>query len=87
MSPAALASAGVLLRYVPDMSAEHQTIAKCEGCGLPLAEVDAYGERLRGCVGCNKWWELQSGERRCLPDQDIAALRGLGTAWRRPIGL
>ena len=82
MSPAALASAGVLLRYVPDMSAEHQTIAKCEGC-----EVDAYGERLRGCVGCNKWWELQSGERRCLPDQDIAALRGLGTAWRRPIGL
>jgi len=22
-----------------------------------------------------------------LPDEDIAALRGIGTAWRRPIGL
>ena len=33
------------------LNAEHQ--AKCERCGLPLAEVDAYGERLRGCVGCN----------------------------------
>ena len=46
------------------MSTEHQTIAKCERCGLPLAEVDAYGERMRGCVGC---------EQRCLPDEDIAA--------------
>jgi hypothetical protein len=25
----------------------------CELCGLPLVEVDAYGARLKGCVGCN----------------------------------
>ena len=58
------------LRY-HTMSAEHQTIAKCERCGLPFAEVDAYGERLRGCVGCNKWWELQSGERRACPTRTL----------------
>ena len=69
------------------MSAEHQNTAKCERCGLPLAEVDADGERLRGCVGCNYWWDLMSGDTRHMPDEDIAALRGVGTAWRRPIGL
>jgi hypothetical protein len=77
----------VLLRYVSQMSAEHQTRATCERCGLPCVELDAYGERLRGCLGCNHWWDLLSGEWRSLPDEDIAALRGVGTAWRRPIGL
>ena len=72
---------------MPLIWAEHQTIAKCERCGLPFAEVDAYGERLRGCVGCNHWWDLMSGDTRHMPDEDISALRGLGTAWRRPIGL
>ena len=43
-------------------------------------EVDAYADRLRGCVGCNHWWELLSGETRHLLDEDIAALRGLETA-------
>jgi len=32
----------------------------CELCGLPLVEVDAYGQRLRGCLGCNKWQEVTS---------------------------
>jgi hypothetical protein len=68
------------------MSAEYQTRARCERCGLPFVEVDAYGERLRGCMGCNKWWEPLSGEWRDLPDEDIAALRGVGTVWRWPIG-
>ena len=47
----------------------------------------AYGERLRGCLGCNQWREFVSGDRRQLPDEDIAALRGIGTPWRRPIGV
>ena len=68
------------------MSAEHQTIAKCQRCNLPLVEVDAYGGRLRGCLGCNQWSARASGEWRRLPDEDIAALRGIGTAWRRPLG-
>jgi hypothetical protein len=40
---------------------------------LPLVELDAYGERLRGCVGCNTWRSSNSGEWRHLPDEDIAA--------------
>src|SRR5262245_65865300 len=27
----------------------------CCQCDLPLIELDAYGERLCGCVGCNNW--------------------------------
>jgi hypothetical protein len=46
---------------------------KCERCDLPLVELDAYGERLRGCVGCNTWRSSNSGEWRHLPDEDIAA--------------
>jgi len=54
----------------------------CERCSLPLVELDAYGERLRGCVGCNNWQSLNFGEWRRLPEDDIAALRGVGSNWR-----
>jgi hypothetical protein len=81
----ASASVGALFALCLDMSAEHQRRAKCEQCGLSFIEVDAYGERLQGCVGCNQWRECQSGDWRRLPD--VAALRGIGTAWRRPIGV
>jgi hypothetical protein len=59
------------LRYVSEMNAEHQTRAKCQRCGLPFVEIDAYGERLRGCLGCNQWWDLLSGELRRPPDEDM----------------
>jgi hypothetical protein len=49
----------------------------CSYCNLPLIELDAYGERLCGCVGCNKWQALVSGEWRHLSDDDIAALSGM----------
>jgi hypothetical protein len=39
------------IRYVA-MSKEHQTRGKRKRCGLPFVEVDAYGERLRGCCFC-----------------------------------
>jgi len=42
---------------------------------MPLVEVDAYGERLRGCIGCNRWQVIDSGEWRRLPQEDIVALR------------
>ena len=79
-------SAGALLRYVSEMT-EHQTRAICERCGLPFVEVDACGEQLRGCPGCNQWKAVASDEWRRLPDEDIAALPGMGTTWRRPIGV
>jgi hypothetical protein len=60
------------------MSELHQ----CERCNLRLVELDAYGERLRGCLGCNRWQVLVTGEWRQLPEDDIAALRGMGTNWR-----
>ena len=60
-----------------------QRRAKCARCGLPAIEVDAYGERLRGCVGCNYWLSISSGDWRRLPEEDIAALRGMGWRWPR----
>ena len=57
------------------MSELHQ----CERCKLRLVEIDAYGEHLRGCLGCNRWQVLVTGEWRQLPEDDIAALRGMGT--------
>ena len=48
---------------------------------MPLIELDALGERLCGCVGCNNWQTLDSGEWCHLPDDDIAALKGMVTRW------
>jgi len=58
---------------------------KCLRCDLPFIEIDAYGERLRGCLGCNRWQVLMTREWRQLPEDDIAALRGMGSSqrWRR----
>jgi hypothetical protein len=58
-------------------------LATCERCDLPLVELDAYGERLRGCLSCNRWQVVTTAEAfptdewRALPEDDIAALRGL----------
>jgi hypothetical protein len=40
--------------------------------------MDAWGQRLHGCIHCNQWINLD-GEY--LPQQDIAALRGLKWQW------
>jgi len=62
------------------MNEEHEPRI-CSQCDLPLIELDAYGERLCGCVGCNNWHALDSGEWRHLPKHDIAALRGMVGRW------
>ena len=49
-------------------------------CNHPRVEIDAWGERLHGCIQCNQWMNID-GEWLRLPEQDIAALRGLD--WRR----
>ena len=53
----------------------------CSQCDLPLIELDAYGERLCGCVECNKWQSLGSGEWRRLLDDDLIALKGIVKRW------
>jgi hypothetical protein len=53
----------------------------CTACRLPFVELDAYGNRLRGCTGCNQWQSLGSGEWGRLDDDDLAALRGMVARW------
>jgi len=46
----------------------------CSQCNGPLIDVDFYGERLVGCIECNRWtrdgWLFID-----LPEEDIEALR------------
>ena len=48
---------------------------RCPHCEEPIIEIDHYGERLFGCVECNRWM----GEGKVLMQLDeaeIYALRG-----------
>jgi hypothetical protein len=46
----------------------------CSQCNGPLIEIDFYGERLVGCIECNRWtrdgWLFTH-----LPEEDLQALR------------
>jgi len=64
------------------MTEEHQPRICCQ-CELPLIELDAHGERLCGCVGCNNWQALDSGEWHHLPDDDIWVLRDMVARWTK----
>jgi len=55
----------------------------CPVCGLPLVELDAYGKRMQGCVGCNQWHTLGTDDWGALADEDIVALRGMVGRWTR----
>ena len=49
----------------------------CSKCSREVIAIDHYGQRLIGCIDCNRWsWE---GSKRLfmeLPDEDLLALRG-----------
>jgi hypothetical protein len=48
----------------------------CSRCNRPLMEIDHYGERLVGCVECNRWsWRGSDRLFMALPEEDIEALR------------
>jgi len=49
----------------------------CPQCQGPLIEIDHYGERLLGCVECNRWTWRGSKDHLImqLPEEDIDALR------------
>jgi hypothetical protein len=55
---------------------EDEEVGTCEKCNRQLIEIDHYGERLIGCIDCNRWsWE---GSKRLfmeLPEEDLQALR------------
>jgi hypothetical protein len=56
----------------------------CDQCQEPLIEIDRYGERLIGCVACNKWgWPDDNNLIMELSEEDIAALRKRVTPSRR----
>jgi hypothetical protein len=61
------------------MSEQPQRI--CSQCDLPLIELNAYGERLFGCVECNTWQSLGSGEWHRLANDDIIALKAMVKRW------
>jgi hypothetical protein len=48
----------------------------CLHCHRPLIEIDHYGERLIGCIECNRWG--RSGDDTLpmqLMEEDLEALR------------
>jgi hypothetical protein len=48
----------------------------CFQCRGSLIEIDNYGERLIGCVKCNRWTRFGSEHVTMqLPEEDIEALR------------
>ena len=50
----------------------------------PLIEIDPYGERLVGCIECNRWsWRGSDRLFMELPEEDIEALRELVTDGRQ----
>ena len=61
----------------PRMTRKNSTYAITLGSKSMLG-----GQRLHGCVQCNQWMNID-GEWLRLPEQDIAALRGI--KWQPPI--
>jgi Zn-finger nucleic acid-binding protein len=49
----------------------------CPQCRAKLIEIDHYGQRLIGCVECNRWTWRGSTDHLImqLPEEDIDALR------------
>ncbi len=53
----------------------------CPDCQRPLREIDHYGERLIGCVDCNRWgWPGSDKSFIALPEEDLQALSNLSNA-------
>ena len=50
----------------------------CRYCNGPLTEIDRYGERLVGCLVCNRWGH--PGDKKLtlvMLEEDLEALRAL----------
>jgi hypothetical protein len=57
----------------------------CPHCHCPLIEIDHYGDRLIGCIECNRWgWPGSDKPFMALPEDDLQALSNLSNARQRP---
>jgi len=53
----------------------------CPWCRAQLIEIDYYGQRLIGCVECNRWtWRGSKHLIMELPEEDLEALGNLSNA-------
>ena len=52
-------------------------LVKCHRCDGPLSEIDRFGERLVGCIECNRWTWPDTVETifMSLPQDDLAVLK------------
>ena len=50
-------------------------MSRCKQCDRPLIEIDNYGERLLGCIECNRWTWHGSKQPIELPEDDLKALK------------
>jgi hypothetical protein len=63
------------------MPAEPEKAERCKQCGKALIEIDHYGERLIGCIDCNRWtWPGSDEAFMALPEDDLEALSNLSDA-------
>jgi hypothetical protein len=51
--------------------------SRCKQCNQPLVEIDNYGERLVGCIECNRWTWRGSKTLIELPEADLEALKAV----------
>ena len=50
----------------------------CRYCNGPLVEIDRYGERLVGCLACNRWGHPTDKKLTLkMLEEDLEALRAL----------
>jgi len=48
----------------------------CPHCNGRLIEIDRFGERLVGCIECNRWtWPDSENVSMALPEDDLYAIR------------
>jgi len=51
-------------------------LLRCPRCNGPLSDIDRFGERLVGCVECNRWtWPDAECVSMSLPQDDLIAVR------------
>src|SRR5262245_18053418 len=49
--------------------------SRCKQCNQPLVDIDNYGERIIGCIKCNRWTWRGSKQPIELPVDDLEALK------------
>jgi hypothetical protein len=60
---------------------------QCDRCGEQLVEIDRRGERLTGCIECNRWRSNRTVFIIHLSVEDFEALRGSEVNGRQARGV